>query len=220
MRQRRRVGILISGRGSNMAALIEAAQSAHYPAEIAVVISNRADAPGLAVAAAAGVATEIIDHRSYAGREEFDDALDRRLRSMGIDLIACAGFMRIMSAQFVARWLNRMINIHPSLLPAYRGLRTHEQVIADGAKIHGCTVHFVRPQLDEGPIIIQAAVPVLARDDAATLAARVLKAEHRIYPMALEWLASDALKVEGERVVYYFAETETASLIVPEARKA
>ena len=184
-----RVGVLISGRGSNMAALVEAARAADYPAEITCVVSNRAAAKGLGYAAARGIATKVIDHKAFASREAFDAALDEFLQSHKLDLIACAGFMRVMTPTLIAAWQGRVINIHPSLLPAYKGLHTHERALADGAKIHGCTVHFVTNELDDGPIILQAEVPVLPEDTAETLAARVLEEEHRIYPQALAIVA-------------------------------
>jgi phosphoribosylglycinamide formyltransferase-1 len=182
-------GILISGRGSNMLALIEAARHPSYPAQVACVVSNRAEAPGLAVAEAQGVATAIIDHRDFGDRGAFETALDHYLRRRGVEIVALAGFMRVLSAQFLAGWEGRIINIHPSLLPAYKGLDTHARALADGVAEHGCTVHHVTAQLDGGPIILQARVPVLPGDDARSLAARVLEEEHRIYPEALARLA-------------------------------
>jgi phosphoribosylglycinamide formyltransferase-1 len=184
-----RAGILISGRGSNMMSLIEAARSPGYPAEIACVISNRPDAKGLGYAAAQGIVTKVIDHKTYASRETFDAALGRYLRSQDLDLIACAGFMRVMTPGLVADWQGRMLNIHPSLLPAYPGLHTHERALADGVRVHGCTVHLVTNELDSGPVILQAEVPVLPGDTPDALAARVLKEEHRIYPEALAMVA-------------------------------
>jgi len=184
-----RTAILISGRGSNMMALVEAARAPDYPAEIVCVVSNRADAKGLDFASANGIATKVIDHKAYASREDFEAALDDYLRSVGAEIIALAGFMRVLTAGFIARWEGRMINIHPSLLPAYKGLHTHERAIADGAKTHGCSVHLVTPELDGGPVLLQAEVPVLAGDTPDTLSARVLKEEHRIYPQALAMLA-------------------------------
>jgi phosphoribosylglycinamide formyltransferase 1 len=200
MSRRRKVGILISGRGSNMQALIRAARDPAFPAEIAVVISNRPDAAGLDFAKAQGIATEIVDHKSHASREGFDQALDAALKRHHVELVACAGFMRIMTQGFVDQWRDRMINIHPSLLPAYKGLHTHERALADGAKRHGCSVHLVRGDVDDGPIIAQAMVPVLKGDTPETLAARVLDAEHKIYPRALALLASGTLHVDGERI--------------------
>ena len=184
-----RVAVLISGRGSNMLALVEAARDASYPAEIACVVSNQADAAGLDFAAANGIKTKLIGHKAHPTHEAFEAALDLHLRSMNIDIIACAGFMRVLTAGFISGWAGRMINIHPSLLPAYKGLHTHERAIADGASIHGCSVHQLTAELDAGPVILQAEVPVLLGDSPATLAARVLQQEHRIYPLALAQLA-------------------------------
>lgn len=186
---RRHVGILISGRGSNMAALIEAARAPDYPAEIALVVSNEPDAAGLAFADAQGIATAVVNHRDYASRDAFGAALDKELDAANIEIICLAGFMRLLAAPFVERWRGRTLNIHPSLLPAYKGLDTHARALAAGATVHGCTVHFVVPELDSGPVILQAEVPVLAGDDEKSLAARVLKEEHRIYPEALRLVA-------------------------------
>lgn len=184
-----RTAILISGRGSNMMALVEAARAAEYPAEIVCVVSNTADAKGLEFAAANGIATMVIDHKAFPSREAFEVALDAYLRAMNVEAIALAGFMRVLTAGFIAGWDGRMINIHPSLLPAYKGLHTHERAIADGAKVHGCSVHLVTPELDGGPVLLQAEVPVLTGDTADVLAARVLTEEHRIYPQALALLS-------------------------------
>ena len=200
MTTKKRVGILISGRGSNMQALIEAARAPDYAAEIAVVISNRPAAPGLERASEAGIAALTIDHKQYASREAFDAALDAALRGAGVDIVCNAGFMRILSEGFVEAWRDRHLNIHPSLLPAFRGLHSHEAAIAAGVCISGATVHFVRAEMDAGPIVAQAAVPVLAGDTPDTLAERVLKAEHRLYPLALALVASGAAWVEGENV--------------------
>ena len=201
MSARTRVGILISGRGSNMAALIEAARRPDYPAEIALVISNRPGAAGLDLAERAGIAACTVDHTGHDDREPFEDALTAALEDAGVDLVCNAGFMRLLTSRFVARWHNRHLNIHPSLLPAYRGLDTHRRVLADGARITGCTVHIVREAMDDGPIVAQAAVPVLPGDGADALAARVLAAEHSLYPHALALIASGTAKVIGERVV-------------------
>ena len=184
-----RTAILISGRGSNMMALVEAARAAEYPAEIVCVVANTADAKGLEFAAANGIATRVIDHKAFPSRAVFEAALDAYLRGMNIEAIALAGFMRVLTAGFIAGWDGRMINIHPSLLPAYKGLHTHERAIADGAKVHGCSVHLVTPELDGGPVLLQAEVPVLPEDTAEVLAARVLTEEHRIYPQALALLS-------------------------------
>ena len=187
---RKRVAILISGRGSNMTALIEAAKATDYPAEIGLVLSNVPDAAGLARAGEARIATEVIDHKPFGkDREAFDRQLNARLEAHRIDIVCLAGFMRVLSPWFVERWNGRLINIHPSLLPAFKGLHTHERAIAAGAKEHGATVHFVVPELDSGPIIEQASVPVLPSDTPDSLAARVLEVEHRIYPLALKRLA-------------------------------
>jgi len=196
MTGRRRTAVLISGRGSNMQALVAAAKAPDHPAEIALVVSNRPDAAGLDYACEQGIEAVAIDHKAFADRNSFEDALDTVLREHDIDLVACAGFMRILSATFVEKWLGRLLNIHPSLLPAYRGLDTHERALADGVTEHGCTVHFMVAELDAGPIIAQARVPVLAGDTAETLAARVLKAEHEIYPQALASVASGAAKLD------------------------
>jgi phosphoribosylglycinamide formyltransferase-1 len=185
-----RVAILISGRGSNMRALVEAAAARDYPAEIALVLSNRPAAPGLAWAQDRGLPTAVIDHTIHQTREAFDTAVNAALAAHAIDLVALAGFMRIMTPLLIDPWLDRMLNIHPSLLPAYRGLNTHARALADGVKIHGCTVYYVRHEVDTGPILAQAAVPVLPQDTEATLAARVLEAEHQIYSATLARVAS------------------------------
>jgi formyltetrahydrofolate-dependent phosphoribosylglycinamide formyltransferase len=186
-----RVAVLISGRGSNMAALVAAARAADYPADIALVVSNRADAAGLAIAAEAGIATAVIAHRPFRhDRAAHEAAIDDALRAARIDLVALGGYMRLLSPFLVGRWAGRMINVHPSLLPAFPGLHTHARALAAGVKLHGCTVHLVTETMDEGPILAQAAVPVLPGDTEETLAARVLAAEHRIYPAALAALAA------------------------------
>nr|WP_274532313.1 phosphoribosylglycinamide formyltransferase [Devosia sp. Root635] len=186
---RKRVGILISGRGSNMSALIAAAKAPDYPAEIVGVLSNRAAAPGLAIAAAEGIATASLAQSRFPSRDMFEDVMTQMLESWDVDIVCLAGFMRILGEDFATRWEGRMINIHPSLLPLYKGLDTHERALADGATVHGCTVHFVTSGLDEGAPILQAEVPVLPNDTPDTLAARVLVEEHRIYPQALRLLA-------------------------------
>ena len=183
---KRRVAILISGRGSNMAALLEAARDPAFPAEIVLVLANRPDAGGLAVAAAAGVATAAVDHRPFKGdRAEHERAIDAELRRAGAEVVCLAGYMRLLTPFLVDAWAGRMLNIHPSLLPAFPGLDTHERALSAGAKLHGCTVHLVTQGMDEGPILAQAAVPVLAGDTEDDLAARVLRQEHRLYPAAL-----------------------------------
>jgi phosphoribosylglycinamide formyltransferase-1 len=189
---RKRVAVLISGRGSNMAALIEAAKAPDYPAEIALVISNVPDAGGLATAEANGIATATIDHRAFnRDREAFERALQAELEKHRIDIVCLDGFLRIFTPWFPGQWEGRMINIHPSLLPAYKGLDTHARALADGATVHGATVHFVVPDLDAGPIILQEEVPVLPGDTPETLAKRVLAAEHRIYPAALRMITTE-----------------------------
>jgi phosphoribosylglycinamide formyltransferase-1 len=198
---RKRVAILISGRGSNMAALIEAASSRNYPAEIALVVSNRTAAQGLELAKLKSIATVALDHLAYKSREEFEAELAKKLTAAKIEIICLAGFMRILTTGFVKQWEGRLLNIHPSLLPAFKGIDTHVRALDAGVKIHGCSVHFVVPELDSGPIVMQAAVPVLEGDDEEELAMRVLAAEHRIYPEALRLLAEGKLTIGGERVV-------------------
>jgi len=198
---RKRVGVLISGRGSNLQALINACKKRDYPAEIVLVISNVPQAQGLLRAEAALIPTRTLDHKDFPSREDFDAALDAALKNGGVEILCNAGFMRLHTPGFVECWRDRHLNIHPSLLPAFRGLHTHERVIAAGCKISGCTVHFVRAEMDEGPIVAQAAVPVLGEDSAATLAARVLEAEHHLYPHALALVASGAVSVNAELVL-------------------
>lgn len=215
MSGRKRVGVLISGRGSNLSALIEACKSSAYPAEIVSVISNRPNAPGLEYAREAGIEAACVDHTGYGAREDFEATLDAALRKADVDIVVNAGFMRILTDFFVSRWRDRQLNIHPSLLPAFRGLDTHERALEAGVAISGATVHFVRTEMDSGPIIAQAAVPVLAGDTPDTLAARVLEAEHKLYPHALALVASGAVRIEGERVVFDRAATPEAALIWP-----
>jgi phosphoribosylglycinamide formyltransferase 1 len=198
---RLRTAILISGRGSNMQALIDSCHAADAPAEITLVISNEPAAAGLVWAGAKGIPTKVIHHRDFPDRPAFDVAIDATLRGAGIQLICLAGFMRILSDKFVEDWRDRMINIHPSLLPEFKGLDTHARALAAGVRRHGCTVHFVRPEMDTGPIIVQASVRVQPADTPETLAARVLKAEHRIYPLALRWVAEGRVLVRGEQVL-------------------
>ena len=188
---RKRVAILISGRGSNMAALLAATRDPAYPAEIVLVLANRADAGGLAVAAAAGVKTAVVEHRRFgADRAAHEAAIDAVLRDAGVELVCLAGYMRLLTPFLVQRWAGRMLNIHPSLLPAFPGTNTHGRALAAGVKLHGCTVHLVTEAVDDGPILAQAAVPVLPGDDEAALAARILVQEHLIYPLALHMLAT------------------------------
>ena len=198
----RPTAILISGRGSNMAALIEAAKAPGFPARIALVLSNKAEAGGLAIARAAGVPVAVIEHRQFGkDRAAFDAAMQAELERHGIELICLAGFMRLLTPGFCAAWEGRMINVHPALLPSFKGLDTHARALAVGVKLHGCTTHFVTAGMDEGPIAMQAAVPVRDDDTETTLAARVLAEEHRIYPETLRLLASGALRLENGRVV-------------------
>ncbi len=210
---RKRVAVLISGRGSNMAALIEAAKDKTYPAEIVLVVSNRPEAGGLLVAEAEGVATEVIDHAEFGkDRTAFERALQAALDRHRIDIVCLAGFMRILSSDFVAAWQGRMLNIHPALLPAFKGLDTHRRALDAGATTHGATVHFVVPEMDSGAILAQAAVPVLPDDDEAALAARVLAVEHRIYPLALKLLAEGRVRVvDGRCLIDGVPVPETAA---------
>ncbi len=203
-----------------MASLIEAAKAPDYPAEIALVISNRPDAEGLARAAAGGVATALVDHKTYPEREAFERALDEELLAHGVELLCFAGFMRILTPWLINRWTGRMLNVHPSLLPLFTGLHTHRRALEAGMRIHGCTVHFVTPELDAGPIIAQAAVPVLPGDTDATLAARVLRQEHVIYPLGLKLVASGKVRLRQGRVVLDAEWDEDAALIVPPLPKA
>jgi phosphoribosylglycinamide formyltransferase 1 len=200
---RKRVAILISGRGSNMVALIDAAKDAAYPAEIALVISNEPAAEGLQRAEASGIHTAVVDHRKFGkDREAFERALQHELQTQQIELVCLAGFMRLLTSWFVRQWEGRLLNIHPALLPAFKGLDTHARALASGATEHGATVHFVVPEMDSGPIIAQAAVPVRAGDTEAALAARVLEVEHRIYPEALRAVAEGRVRiVEGRCLI-------------------
>jgi phosphoribosylglycinamide formyltransferase-1 len=212
---KRRVGVLISGRGSNLRALIEACAAPTFPAEIVLVVSNVPGAQGLAHAEAASVPTRTISHKDFASREAFDTALTEALEAAQVELLCNAGFMRLHSEGFVRRWWNRHLNIHPSLLPAFPGLHTHARVLEAGAKISGCTVHFVREEMDTGPIVAQAAVPVLEGDTPDGLAARVLEAEHHLYPHALGLVASGAVRVEGERVIGPTQQDQQSVLFSP-----
>ena len=199
---RKRVAVLISGRGSNMEALVAASARDTYPADIALVVSNRPDAIGVARAAAAGIATVVVDHKPFgADREAFERALAAQLEPRGIDLVCLAGFMRLFTPWFIGRWRDRMLNVHPALLPAFKGLDTHARALAAGVKIHGATVHMVVPEMDSGPIICQAALAVHDDDTAESLAARVLALEHRIYPAALALVATGRVHIRGERCI-------------------
>jgi len=204
--------ILISGRGSNMQAMLEA----KLPCRVAAVISNRANAEGLDIAKAHGIPTAVVEHRDYADRDSFDAALARTIETFHPDYVVLAGFMRILTAGFVARYHGRLVNIHPSLLPAYGGLNTHARALHDGVKIHGCTVHFVSSDLDHGPIIIQAAMSVLPEDTEQTLAARVLHEEHRIYPQAIRWLCTDQVELnEQGKVIFRGRHQSSFTLFSP-----
>ncbi|TIM08548.1 phosphoribosylglycinamide formyltransferase [Mesorhizobium sp.] len=220
MSMRKRTVVLISGRGSNMTALIAAATNPGYPAEIVGVISDRANAAGLGIAAARGIATKVISRADYSSKEAHDGAIDAALASFGAEIVALAGYMRILGARFVEKWLGRMINIHPALLPAFKGLDTHARALRAGIRIHGCTVHFVTLDMDDGPIIAQAAVPVMVGDNEDMVAARVLKAEHRLYPLALGLVAEGKARMEGGRTVLaHFADdadNSTSVIMAPD----
>ncbi|HUL88283.1 MAG TPA: phosphoribosylglycinamide formyltransferase [Pseudolabrys sp.] len=212
---RKRVAVLISGRGSNMAALIEAAKDKSYPAEIVLVVSNRPDAGGLLVAHAAGIASEVVDHTEFGkDRAGFERALQATLERQHIDLVCLAGFMRLLTADFVKKWQWRILNIHPALLPAFKGLDTHRRALEAGAKRHGATVHFVVPEMDSGPIIAQGAVSVHAADSEEALAMRVLRTEHRIYPLALKLVAEGRVQVvDGRCLIDGVPVPDTESLV-------
>src|SRR5664279_2510268 len=215
---RKRVAVLISGRGSNMAALIEAAKDETYPAEIALVLSNRPDAGGLATARAAGIFTHAIDHTIFGkDRAGFDGALQEQLEKHRIDIVCLAGFMRLLTPEFVGHWPERMLNIHPALLPAFKGLDTHKRALEAGAKIHGATVHFVVAELDSGPTVAQGAVAVHADDSEATLASRVLAVEHCIYPLALKLVAQGRVRVVDGRCLIDGVQVPIPATTVPSA---
>lgn len=215
--RRRRAAILISGRGSNMVALLEAAaRDPSYPAEFALVLSNRADAGGLARATAMGVPTAVVESRGFRGdRPAFEAAMETELGRRGVEVIALAGFLRVLTEGFVRRWEGRLVNIHPSLLPAFPGLDTHARALAAGVRLHGCTVHLVSPGVDEGPILAQAAVPVLAGDTEAALAARVLAEEHRLFPAAFAWVAAGRVALREGRACIAGAAAAAGSLANP-----
>jgi len=215
---RARVAVLISGRGSNMTALIDAARQPSYPAEIALVLSNRPDAAGLSRAQGAGITTRTIDHAAYGReRECFERSMQQVLDQYRIEIICLAGFMRLLTPWFVGRWQERMLNVHPALLPAFKGLDTHRRALSAGVKIHGASVHFVVAEMDSGPIVAQGALAVREDDDADTLAARVLAIEHRIYPIALALVAEGRVRVEDGRCVIKGGVFPRTTLIVPEA---
>ncbi len=213
---RKKTAILISGRGTNMGALISAAMAPEYPAEIALVLSNRPDAKGLDRAREFDIPTAVVDHKDFSGdREAFEKQIDAVLQEHNIELVALAGFMRILTPFLVKAWTNRMINIHPALLPSFKGLATHERALEEGVKLHGATVHYVSSEMDDGPIIIQGAVPVLDQDTPDTLAKRVLEVEHKIYPKALALVASGKANVTGARVTGGGTEADADELIWP-----
>ena len=210
-----KIAVLISGRGSNLQALIDACQEPDYPAEIGLVLSNVGAAAGLERAREADIPTAIVEHKDFEDRKGFEDALLGEIGRAGVGLVCLAGFMRLLSDHFLGPWHNRVVNIHPSLLPSFKGVHVHEQVIESGARLTGCTVHFVRPAMDSGPIIIQAAVPVHTGDTPETLAARVLSQEHRIYPMAVRYIALGRLRIVAERVIIDGAAAPDAALCNP-----
>lgn len=215
---RKRVAVLISGRGSNMAALIEAAKAKDYPAEIALVISNVPDAGGLNIARTAGIVSEVIDHTAYGkDRAAFERALQTVLEKHRIEIVCLAGFMRLLTPGLVGQWQDRMLNIHPALLPAFKGLDTHKRALEAGAPMHGATVHFVVPEMDSGPIIMQGAVAVRADDTEETLAARVIEVEHRIYPQALKFVAEGRVTVKNSRCLIDGVPVPDAEALVPDS---
>lgn len=212
---RLKLGVLVSGRGSNLQALIDAGRDSSFPAEVALVVSNVAAAPAVERARAAGIATAVLPHRDFPSRAAFDAAVDGRLRASGVELVCLAGFMRLFTAGFVDGWHDRMINIHPSLLPAFKGLHPHQQALDAGVRISGCTVHFVRNEMDAGPIILQVAVPVLPADAADDLARRILVAEHAAYPAAVRLIAEGRIRVRDERVLVDGGRWDGGPLMVP-----
>ena len=210
-----RVGVLISGRGSNLQSLIDARDAGSLPVELVSVISNVAGAPGLERAKAAGITSNVVDHKKFDGRAPFEDALSAALLDADVEFLCLAGFMRLLTDGFVNKWQDRLINIHPSLLPAFKGLDPHARAIEAGVRFAGCTVHFVRPTMDEGPIIVQAAVPILSGDTPASLGERVLAEEHKIYPLALRLIAEERATVDGARVIIDGADAAMEAVINP-----
>ena len=210
-----RIGILISGRGSNLQALMDACAEPDFPAQIAIVISNRPGTQGLARAGEAGLPNNVIDHKDYDGREAFEDAVDQALRTARVEYVILAGFMRILTEGFVQRWRDRILNIHPSLLPAFRGLDVHARVLESGVRFTGCTAFFVRPEMDDGPIIGQAVTAVQPDDDESSLAARVLDLEHRLYPACVRRVVDGTARIVGSRVVIEDDEPPTGDLVYP-----
>jgi len=212
---RLKCAVLISGRGSNLQALIDASKDPSYPAEVSIVVSNRSDAGGLERAEAAGIPHDVILRRDFESREDFDDAIDKRLREAGVDLVCLAGFIWLLGEDFVNGWRDRVINIHPSLLPAFKGLNVQAQAVEMGVRFAGASVHFVRPELDAGPIIVQAVVPVLPDDSEETLSARILEQEHVLYPMAVRWIAEGRVRVANEVVMVSGADFSAPAMVLP-----
>ncbi|WP_193188114.1 phosphoribosylglycinamide formyltransferase [Nisaea sediminum] len=212
---RLRVGVLVSGSGSNLQALIDSCAAPDHPAEIVTVISNRPGVKALDRAKKAGIEAVTVDHKAYPDRESFDAEMQRALDAAGVEFICLAGFMRLLTTGFVEHWSRRMINIHPSLLPSFKGLNVQQRAIDAGARFSGCTVHFVTPEMDVGPIIQQAVVPIHQDDSAESLAARILEQEHRIYPASLRWIAEGRIRIEGERVLLDSATHPDTSLLNP-----
>lgn len=208
-----KIAVLVSGRGSNMQAILDASADGQFPAEVAVVISNIEGAPALARAEAAGVRTVTVRHKDFPDRESFDRRVSEEIKSAGCELVVLAGFMRLLSEEFCETWRDRLINIHPSLLPSFKGLDVHARMINAGVRFGGCTVHYVRHEMDTGPIIVQAAVPVHPGDDADTLAARILEQEHIIYPLAVRWIAEGRVRISGEAVRVSGAKSPDGALI-------
>jgi phosphoribosylglycinamide formyltransferase-1 len=209
------LAVLISGRGSNLQALIDATQDLAYPAEIKLVISNKAGVLGLERAAKTGIPTLVIDHKKFESRQEFDAEMTKAMEKAGVQLVCLAGFMRLLSEEFVAHWMDRMINIHPSLLPTFKGLDVQQRAIDAGARFSGCTVHYVRHEMDTGPIVVQAAVPIHQSDDADALAARILTQEHVIYPLAVRWIAEGKVRIVGERAIVEGVNAPEGALVNP-----
>lgn len=214
---RKKLAVLISGRGSNLQSLIDACAAADFPARIALVLSNVAGVQGLERAAKAGIPTAVVNHKDFADRESFETAVHAEISKATPDIVCLAGFMRILTDGFIKLWHNRLVNIHPSLLPSFKGLHTHERVLEAGARFAGCTIHFVRPAMDDGPIIAQAALPVLPDDTPDSLAARVLEQEHRLYPLAIRLIAEGRVRVVNERVIIDGAQAPEGALLNPSA---
>ena len=214
---RKKLAVLISGRGSNLQSLIDACATADFPARIALVLSNVAGVQGLERAAKAGIPTAVVNHKDFADRASFETAVHAEISKASPDFVCLAGFMRILTDGFIKLWMNRLINIHPSLLPSFKGLHTHERVLEAGARFAGCTIHFVRPAMDDGPIIAQAALPVLADDTPDSLAKRVLEQEHRLYPLAVRLIAEGRVRVVNERVIIDGAKAPEGALLNPSA---